>query len=357
MSLHIVLTAKNVDAVRAAIAAGADVNELRSFSVLEKAIMAGQLDVVRVLLEAGADPVLGVDGALVTALKSHQPAVVELLLAKGVDPTRRPGALDAALRWRAEAALDLLGRGVPFTPDTVLRAASARGALEARGRVVELAIAASTAPQALLSALIASRQDLERVWVERLLAKGASLTPGDQPSPLHEAALQAQVQAVEVLLALGASAETPLAVDWAWAGKTWKRGLSVGEAFVEFKRYDLRGRDPGTITRARTKLLERVAQTLGLTLKEKKKAAPSRDPAAPVKVRAGWRRFHHANGRFWEVRAEGEHLRTRFGRVGLDGRNVSKLMKSAAEAKRALVEACAEKVKEGYVEVGAKPAR
>lgn len=351
MSLHSVITTRNVEAVRQAIAAGADVNEVRGLSVVEKAISANQVAMVELLLEAGADPALGAKGALLAAYSARNQAVIDLLLKRGVDPAKWPGALVAAMQCSAEAALQLLARGISFEPQTVLLAATARGSDEARQQLIERAIAASTAPQDLLSALIASRHDLPRAWVEQLLAKGASLTPKDHASPLHEAALQALIQPSQVLLELGASVDTQLAVAWEYAGKTWKRGLTVREAFIEFVRFDLRGRDPGKMTQGRRKLLENVAKALGIELGAKKQVKESRDPAAPVKVRAGWRRFHHANGQFWEVRAVGEHVRTRWGKVGLDGRSASKLFDSAAEAKREAAKAIAAKLKDGYVEV------
>lgn len=345
------ISTKNVEAFRQAIASGADINEVRGFSVLEKAIHAGQVEMVKLLLDAGADPSLGSKGALLAAYSARSQEVIDLLFARGVDPSNWPGALRPATQWSAEAALQLLSRGIPFEPQTVLLAASARGSEEARTQLIERAIAASTAPQEFLSALIATRSDLPRARVEQLLAKGASLTPKAHPSPLHEAVLQALIQPSQVLLELGASLDTPLAVAWEYGGKTWSKGLTVREAYVEFVRFDLRGRDPGKMTQGRKKLLEKVAKELGIELALKKQVKQSRDPSAPVKVRGGWRRFHHADGKFWEVRAVGEYVRTRWGKVGLDGRSASKLTDSAAEAKREAAKAIAAKLKEGYVEV------
>lgn len=285
MSLHVTITSRNVDAVRRAIDDGADVNELRgNFSVLEKTITAGNLEIIKALLEAGADQSIGVQPALVAAYSAQNQAVVDLLFQHGADPKKSPRALEYAMHWSAEAALGLLDRGALFLPEFIPGAAKARGAPEARAKLIGRAIAACAEPQQFLSALIASRLDVEPEWIRQLLAKGASLTPARHPSPLHEAARLVALQPIQVLLELGASLDTPLAVDW----ETWKTGQTVRDAFIEFVKDDLKGRDASAITRARVKRLKEGAKVLGVDLdgkaseRLKKAAQPKAKAKAPV---------------------------------------------------------------------------
>lgn len=80
MSLHQFLNTRNLEHIRAAIAAGADVNELHhgSASVLEKAAAFKDVELLRVLLDSGADPNLGRTPPLANAIV-HRPSA-ELLV-------------------------------------------------------------------------------------------------------------------------------------------------------------------------------------------------------------------------------------------------------------------------------------
>jgi len=362
VNLHDAVANRDLEGVRQAIAAGAVLDETREgATAIERAAQTRQYDAVKLLLQAGANPTLGLRGALGAAYQRQDQTMVELLLTH-VDPAASPHPLEGALGWNAEAALALLARGVPFFPQLAPLAAEARGAPEARATLLDRAVAATVDAQPMLTALVAT-QHVERRWVDALLAKGASLTPAAHPSPLHVAALTPTQQPIELLLELGASVDTPLAVDWVRKEKTWAKGLTVREAFVDFVRADLRGRDDDRFTRARAGFLKKVAKALGVevggksgeVLKTGRKSAPASKDPTKVKVAKGWRRFHHANGQFWEVRALPRDLQTRWGTLGGLSRTSTRHLDSSAQVELELRKSCDEKLKAGFAEVGVTP--
>lgn len=355
MSIHAALSSRRVDVVRSAIADGADVNELNgSFSALEVALTFRSPEIVSVLLEAGANPNRGHRAPLAVAFSAQDQAAVDLLIARGADLAAGE-ALTAAMRWSAEAALAFLDRGAPLAPALATHAAKSQGAPEARARLMERAIAACDEPQLMLEALIESRLELQPRWVELLLARGASLTPTHRPSPLHVAARRTALDPVKVLLSLGASADTPLSVDWVEEGETWPAGQTVRECFTALVRSEVGARrDAG-----RLKVLDKVAKALTVEVGGKTaerlanpKAAAKRDP---VTVKKGWRRFHHPNGRFWEATGRGRDVESRTGLIGAAGKVSLRSFPSAEHAQRAFVKACDERLGAGFVELGGQP--
>lgn len=256
MSLHQILNTRNLEHIRAAIAAGADVNELHhgSASVLEKAAAFKDVELLRVLLDAGADPNRGHTPPLAYAI-GHQPSA-ELLVERGADVRKSPKIFRNAL-GSAETALWLLERGAPFVAEYAPEVVRAKGTSEARGRLIELAIEACADVDALLAALVKSRpEELQPRWVERLVAKGASLARATLTG-----VWSSRVEPLKLLVGCGASVDDVLATDWS-AGEgeqLVKAGTTVREAVVGFLRSELR-----TTDKDRVKRLRQVAAALAV---------------------------------------------------------------------------------------------
>lgn len=258
MGLHQLMNRNSIELLKAQIAAGADVNELHgSFSVLEKATSFGDVDLWRALLDAGADPNRGHTPPLAVAYSiQHQPSV-DLLLERGADVRRSPAILGNALGWSAEVSLVVLDRGAPFAPELAPLVRRTTGAPDARDRLVTLAIEACSDTDAMLAALVTSHVDvLQPRWVERLVAKGASLSRATLAG-----VWASRVEALEVLIGCGASLDEALQADW-FAGEgeqVVKAGTTVREAVITFLKAELR-----TTQKDRVKRLAQVAKVLGV---------------------------------------------------------------------------------------------
>lgn len=276
MSLHGVINTGNLELIRTALAAGADVNELDgAFSVLEKAATFRNVELLRVLLDAGANPNLGHRPPLSVAIHARPSA--ELLIERGAD-LRNPKVFRSAM-GSAETALWLLERGAPFVAEYAPEVIRAKGTPAERERLIGLAIDACSAPDELLAALVRSQLDeLQARWVEALVAKGASLARATLT-----ALWSSRVQALEVLVSCGASLDDSLQADWS-AGEGEKlltAGTTVREAALTFLRTELR-----TTDKARVKRLAQVAKALGVDPGGKPGARlASGTPLAPLKPR------------------------------------------------------------------------
>lgn len=90
--------------------------------------------------------------------------------------------------------------------------------------------------------------------------------------------------------------------------------------------------------------------------------APAVAPAAPRKdvvVEPGFRRFEFEEGtssKFWEVKVEDSQQLVRYGKIGTAGHSKEKDFDSPSEAKADTKKLIKEKTRNGYVEVGVKPA-
>lgn len=256
MSLHAIINTRNLELIRSAIAAGADVNELHqgSFSVLEKAAGFRDVELLRVLLDAGADPNRGHTPPLARAI-CHRPSA-ELLIERGADVRKSPTIFRSALA-SAETALWLLERGVPFVGEYAPEVIWTKGTPEERERLIGLAIEACSDADAMLAALVTAQLDeLQPRQVERLVARGASLARATLKGVWVTRAKQ-----LKVLVCCGASVDDVLATDWS-AGegeKVVKAGTTVREAVIAFLRSELR-----TTDKDRVKRLRQVAEALGV---------------------------------------------------------------------------------------------
>ncbi|QDT69435.1 Phosphocholine transferase AnkX [Planctomycetes bacterium MalM25] len=107
-ALHWAVYHSDLDAVRALLAAGADPNAETDYRVrpLTLACRAGQGLLTQALLEAGADPNAKLPGGetpLMTAARSGSVEVIEFLLGEGADPNAKQRRGQTALMWAAAA--------------------------------------------------------------------------------------------------------------------------------------------------------------------------------------------------------------------------------------------------------------
>ena len=192
--IHAALEQKDLGALKAALATGADPNELDAagFTALAKAAGVGADEMLEVLLDAGADPHRARLSVLGTALRRRMAKMVALLLARKVDPnhTNHPDLLPMrwALRWSAPMVLSLLEHGATLPGDLAPWAVGVEGSAAEKERLITLAIERTTDPTTLLRALVASSSPRLSEWMKQLVDKGATLRPTNDVSPLHLAA-------------------------------------------------------------------------------------------------------------------------------------------------------------------------
>jgi ankyrin repeat protein len=198
----------NAAVMRALVDAGVDVTNQKARSALGDAATQGSLEIVRMLVEKGADP----SAAINVAVARRQPAIVEYLESKGatedVDPllvAARRGdlpAVDAAIARHANLeAADSDGRtpliraalyGHAAVVTRLVKAGARADAVTTEDKHSALLIAANEGHVAVIQALAAAKADMN-------IRAGA-----DAPTPLLGAVVNGKVESVRALLAAGA---------------------------------------------------------------------------------------------------------------------------------------------------------
>lgn len=116
-AIHLAVDNRNVAVVQALVESGVSVTDDFAFRAIYDASNQGQVDILRLLVEKGGDPSIG----LGVAVESRQTAVIEYLESKGAREDGPPllmaarrgdvGAVDAAIRGRADLdVVDSRGR-------------------------------------------------------------------------------------------------------------------------------------------------------------------------------------------------------------------------------------------------------
>lgn len=272
--VHASIEKKDLSALKAALAAGGDANELdpSGFSALEKAAGVGTDEMVQVLLDAGADPHRAKFSVLGTAVRRRMSKMVALLLARKVDPNHTNHAdllpMRWALRWSAQLALTLLEHGATLPGDLAAWTVGVEGSAAEKERLISLALERTTDPSAMLEALVQSTARALPEWVKQLVDKGADLRPQTRIDPLHLAAHGTNAHAVRALLAAGASVDEPLAVTWSEPSDEGDEliaaaGTTVRQFFTDFYRREVASlaRNPHP---ARQTRLDQTLAALGL---------------------------------------------------------------------------------------------
>ncbi|OQX18782.1 MAG: hypothetical protein BWK76_06495 [Desulfobulbaceae bacterium A2] len=169
------------------------------YPVLVAAIFSGETSIARLLLESGANPLLGgphhYQNPLIAAVDRGDAAIITLLLQKGVDPTRtRPGyatALElAATKGRAEVVACLLAGGVnPLSQDPMGRTALHIAASAGHADVVRILLEAGVPV------------DVETPQGMTPLAYALHCDPEEELDPILP---EARYHVVEVLVSRGA---------------------------------------------------------------------------------------------------------------------------------------------------------
>jgi ankyrin repeat protein len=215
LGLALLLTDK-VEIAKALLAAGADVNfqdkEFRGTALLS-AVRGGHLDLIRLLVSAGADPTLA-------DRNDHSP----LRYISNCSPNPEISAIAEVLRDARPAKVDC----------TTLIAAATSGAVAIVQQALEAGIDVNSTNEYDSPALLIAAQNNHPEIVKMLLAHGASpntATKGDAETALTAAVCGGSVEAVRLLIAAGADVNkrrrydngTPLGVaDWLGKTEIWK---------------------------------------------------------------------------------------------------------------------------------------
>lgn len=218
--VHAAIEQKDLAGLKAALAAGKDPNELDAsgFTALEKAATVGTDEMLAALLDAGADPKRAKASVLGAAVRRRMSKMVTLLLERKVDPnhSNHPELLPMrwALRWSAQMVITLLEHGATLPGDLAPWTVGVEGSAAEKERLIELALERTTDPTVMLRSLMRSTSPRLQEWMKQLVDRGANLRPTNAVSPLHEAASDTNAHAARALIAVGASVDEPLAVEW-----------------------------------------------------------------------------------------------------------------------------------------------
>lgn len=270
--IHAAVESKDLEKVKAAIAAGANVNQLdhRGWSPLLIAASVAPIELVKTLLEAGARPNVGNGSVVAAAVRRKDDAMLELLLRSGADVNAAPNPelrpLRIALAHSAKQALVLIEKGARLTADLVGLVVPVPGTPQDKEKL--LAAAIEKQPTAVLRSLIEYVDDASLdTLIPLAIKKGALLAPTEAVSPLHLAAGLLKARAAKALLAAGASTETPLDTDWFRddedQNSRFERGLTVRALFERLAKEELKSKP----SKGRRDRLEATAKALGVKLK------------------------------------------------------------------------------------------
>lgn len=272
--VHAAIEQKDLGALKAALAAGADPNELDAsgFTALEKAAGVGTDEMLAVLLDAGAQPHRAKGSVLGAVLRRRMSKMVALLLAHKVDPnhTNHPDLLPIrwALRWSAQMVITLLEHGAALPGDLAPWTVGVEGSAAEKERLITLAIERTTDPTMMLRALVASTSPRLPEWMKQLVDKGANLRPASDASPLHLAARGTNAHAVRALIAAGASVDDPLTVTWSELSDEGEELIAPAGTTVRTFYGDLYKKEVASLRRhphpERSKRLEQTLAALGL---------------------------------------------------------------------------------------------
>ncbi|KAM0722697.1 hypothetical protein Q7P37_002138 [Cladosporium fusiforme] len=233
--LYAIYESESADAVSWLIQHGADVDTCGTRNPLQTAAYWGQVDIARLLLDAGADPNFSNANSTVTPLSQAmgitrstiKRSMVKLLLARGAEPTLQ--ALAAAIRGDIELRsgfdtgithyliIEARNMGVPFTESTLNEAMSQKyrahnfyvlttmldAGVDPNVRIHESSSGRTTG---ILN--IACRESaIPLAEVTYIVAEGADVALPDSQgnTPLHEAAKSGSINAVSALVPAGAS--------------------------------------------------------------------------------------------------------------------------------------------------------
>ena len=191
---------------------GADVNAGGHVNALSWAVEKGWLEAVDLLLESGADVNAVTAGqphtALSKAVRRGHLAIVHRLLEAGADPRLASPLYAAAGGGNLELVNLLLEAGAPVNDETgsALSAAAASGRLDVVKRLLEEGADVTRAEGALHRAAMRGSTDVVSLLIELGMSVNADAGSGNT-TPLHGAVLGQSLETVRLLLDAGADVD------------------------------------------------------------------------------------------------------------------------------------------------------